>query len=788
MTLLYLSVAWLLGIWLGSVLRWPPDTLAWLAAPPAGGLLLGRRASWVRLLCACALFLVAGAARFSFSIPHFNEQAIAYYAGREDVVIRGLVAGEPDVRDRHVNLRLRTRALLVDGRWRDVQGDVLVQVGRYPGYRYGDLLEVRGDLETPPEFPDFSYKDYLAARGIHGLMRRPRVQLLAEEQGNPVYALIYGLKARAQATIAAILPDPEASFLTGILLGYERGIPAHVTDAFARTNTAHVIAISGYNITLIAGLLTWMARRLVGVRWATPIVLVGLAVYTVLVGAYPAVVRAALMGGLYVIAIHYGRQTEGLISLGVASFLMTLHNPLVLWDVGFQLSLAATSGLILLVPPLQAGVERLLSRVMTGERVKTTLRFLNDAFIVTLTAQLATMPILVHNFHQFSLVGLLANLLILPAQPGVMMAGGAATLAGLLWLPLGRLLGAVAYLFLTYTIRVVEVMAALPGAAVNVGWLPMRVWAAYYVLLGGILALSKVDPGRLRGAWQALTAHLSTKLSLAGLTLIGVMTWMAALSTPDGLLHVVFVDVGQGDAIFVQTPGGSQLVVDGGPSPSTMTAAVGRRLPLWDRTIELVVMTHPDEDHFAGLLPLLERYQITQAMEPGIPDDTSLYLQWEKLIQSRQIPVVAARAGMQALLGDGVRVEVLNPPDPPLSGRASDNANSVVLRLGYGQVTFLLTGDLEAEGEERLIRQAADLQSTVLKVSHHGSQGGTSQAFLAAVRPAVAVISVGADNRFGHPSPEVLERLSGVPVYRTDQHGTIELITDGRKLWVRTDR
>jgi competence protein ComEC len=786
MTLLYLSVAWLLGIWLGSVLRWSPEHFLWLGLPSAGGLFLRRRDLRLRLLCACSLVLVAGAVRFSLSIPHFDEGAIAYYNGREEVTVRGLVAGEPDIRDRHINLRLRTRELLVDDRWRGVKGDVLVQVDRYPGYRYGDLLEVQGHLETPPVFEDFSYKDYLAARGIHGMMRRPSVQLLAKGQGNPVYAAIYALKARAQATIAVILPEPEASLLTGILLGYERGIPQRVADAFARTNTAHVIAISGYNITLIAGLLTWMARRLVGVRWATPVVLVGLAVYTVLVGAYPAVVRAAVMGGLYVLAVHFGRQTESLISLGVAGFLMTLHTPLILWEPAFQLSFAATLALMVLVPPLQAGFEQLLSRVVARERAKTASRFLNDALIVTFAAQLATTPILVHVVHRFSMVGLLVNFLILPAQPGVMLAGGAATIAGLIWLPMGRLLGAVAYLFLTYTIRVVELMATLPWAAVRVGQLPMVVYAGYYGLLGAVVALSRLDRSQLRAAWQALTAHLNTKLSLAGLSLAGALVWTAALSTPDGLLHVAFLDVGQGDAIFVQTPGGAQLVIDGGPSPSTMAAEVGRRMPFWDRSLELVVMTHPDEDHFAGLLPLLERYRVGQVLEPGVRDDTTFYRQWERLIETGRVPVAAARAGTRIALDDGVWAEVFNPPDPLPSAEASDNTNSVVLRLGYGQVTFLLTGDLDAEGEERLLRQGADLRSAVLKVSHHGSRAGTTRAFLAAVQPVVAVISVGADNRFGHPAPEVLERLSSVPVYRTDQHGTVEFVTDGRRLWVRT--
>jgi len=789
---LYLSLAWLIGITLGASLDMPPEMFVWLAIPPAGGILIWRQEPRSRLIFACGLVLVAGALRYARVLPHFDRGTIAHYIGQRDVTIRGLVADEPDIRDRSLNLRLRVRALQVEGGWQDVGGDVLLQMSRYPEYHYGDVLEVQGTLEMPPEFPEFSYRAYLAARDIHAILRRPRVQVLAEGQGNPVYATLYAVKARAQATIAEIISEPEASLLSGILLGNERGIPEEVQTAFARTNTAHIIAISGFNIALIAAYLSQAGQRVLGRRRAVYFTIAGIIVYTMLVGAGASVVRAAIMGSLSVIALHLGRQNDALNALAVSALVMTLHNPFALWDIGFQLSFAATLGLILLVPRLQERAQALLSRVLPGDRAEQVVGVANDAVIVTLAAQIATWPIIVYNFRQFAVLGLLANFLILPVQPAVMLWGGLATIAGLIFQPAGQAVGWVAWLFLAYTIRTVEAAAQLPLAFITLNSLPVLVPALYYGLLLTILSGSQFRfvvralVHRESGGAGAPTTHPwpSTRVLLGAGVVVVVLVWVAALTGPDGRLHVVFVDVGQGDGIFIETPGGHQLVIDGGPSPSAMVSGVGRRLPFWDRSLDLVVLTHPNEDHLAGLVPLLERYMVDQVLAGGGESRSPSYPRWRALLAARRQPAIAPQAGMRIDLGDGTWIDVLNPTGAPVY---SDNDNSAVLRLGLGEVTFLFTGDLEETGEELLLRSGQNLQSTVLKVGHHGSRSSTSPRFLEAVRPQVAVISVG-QNTFGHPAPEVLARLAGTQLFRTDRDGSVEITTDGQGLWVRTER
>jgi len=265
--------------------------------------------------------------------------------------------------------------------------------------------------------------------------------------------------------------------------------------------------------------------------------------------------------------------------------------------------------------------------------------------------------------------------------------------------------------------------------------------------------------------------------------------WSAVLTAPDNRLHVSFLDVGQGDAILIQTPDGQNILIDGGPDPQRINLELSEKLPFWDRTIDLMVCTQPHADHVTGLVEVLHRYKVGQVFEPGVSYNSSIYQEWLRLIEDKRIEYSTVHAEQEIDLGNGIKMEVLNPPESLWAGTSDDvDNNGVVLRLNWEQVSFLFTADIREEAEFELNGQRANLGSTVLKVAHHGSQTSTTSQFLAAVDPEVAVICVGADNLFGHPSPEVMDRLidslSEDNVYRTDNDGSIEFITDGERLWV----
>ncbi len=262
---------------------------------------------------------------------------------------------------------------------------------------------------------------------------------------------------------------------------------------------------------------------------------------------------------------------------------------------------------------------------------------------------------------------------------------------------------------------------------------------------------------------------------------------------PDDKLHVSILDVGQGDAILVQTPSHQTILIDGGPSPQAIGLELGKRLNFWDRTLDLMISTQPQADHIAGLMKVLQDYKVCHVIEPATSNDSVTYRQWLKMINEKHVEHQIACAGQQIELGDGIQMELLHPPLLLLQGTSDDiNNNCLVIRLCWNKVSFLLTADIGREAEWYLIAQRADLKSTVLKVAHHGSKTSTSPEFLAVVNPAVAAISASADNRFGLPNSEVIDRLTerigSDEVYLTSEQGTIEFITDSERLWVKHDR
>jgi competence protein ComEC len=517
--------------------------------------------------------------------------------------------------------------------------------------------------------------------------------------------------------------------------------------------------------------------------------MLAIALYTILVGAEAAVVRAAIMGAISLVAIIAGRRTFALASLAAAALLMTLWNPLLLWDVGFELSFAATLGLVLLVGSLQKRSQAWLSRVTSEEWATGMVQLLSEPLLITAAAQLAVWPITLYYFHRLSLVSPLTNFLIIPAQPAVMIVGGLATLLGALHPLLGQPVAWVAWLFLAYTIGVVELTARLPLTSIELGGFSAGAMLLYYALFGVLVLAVRQEKGRLREIWVSFTQRLSTKLLIGGLALAVILAWIAALQMPDGHLHVHFLDVGQGDAILIQCPHGQQILVDGGPSPSLLLSHLGRRMPFWDHSLDLVVLTHPEEDHLGGLVEVLTRYDVSLVLDSGQGCTSATCDAWRSLMEEKEIPYRRAQSGMRLELGQGVQIEVLHPPTPLMTNTASDiNNNSIVLRLEYGRFSTLLAGDVQWEAEQVLLSSGQPLDSLVLKVPHHGGDASLTEPFLEAVSPEVAIISVGSDNRFGHPHEVTLEKLHGISTYRTDQQRNIEVASDGVQYWVVTQR
>jgi len=284
--------------------------------------------------------------------------------------------------------------------------------------------------------------------------------------------------------------------------------------------------------------------------------------------------------------------------------------------------------------------------------------------------------------------------------------------------------------------------------------------------------------------WQRVKNNIGW-IILATLVVGAVFVWLAIFElAPNDKIKINFLDVGQGSAILILAPNNNQVLIDGGPSDMVL-AKLGQALPLFDKKIELIILTHPDSDHLSGLVEVLKRYEVGQILETGIVAGSAEYQAWNDLIKVKNIPVVFARAGQEIKIADNLALKILYPLNKINGQDFSDKTNnsSIVAKLIYGHNSFLFTGDAEKNTEWSLSYQGADLRADILQVGHHGSKNSTSLEFLAGVIPRVAVIQVGAKNSYGHPAPEILERLKSLEVFRTDLSGNIEFDCSLDKCW-----
>ena len=805
MALIYLSGAWVAGIFLGSWLDLPFALIFVGLVPLPLLFFFPHQRKLIIIAAVCLIAFFGGALCYQASLPPDDESHISSYLEdkAKEVEIEGMVSADPEVRDSATHIQLSVSRIDPEGEgWREVGGNVLLFVPRYPEYEYGDVLRASGELETPTQVGDFDYKGYLEHQGIYATMRiysSADIERIDTGRGVKPLEWIYSLRNSLSESIAEVMPEPQAALTQGILLGIRYNIPAEVRDDFITTGTAHLLAISGLHLSIIAGILLsigiWLfgKKRFIYIWLALGIIWL----YAILTGLHPPVVRGAIMASLFLSAELLGRQRTAITSLAFAAAVMVGIDPPILFGAAFQLSFVAIAGLIFIAPPLRGLGRRLVGATLGEGGVAVSLaNIVSDGFSVTLAATIAVWPLIAHYFGVVSFVGPLATFLALLALPAIIITGAAAGLIGLAFVPVAQGIGWIAWLFNSYLLFIVGGFAALPLSSVEVGSVSPAFIVGYYCALVAIVGLVRGRGwGERAKNWLGAGARRSSQLIyrlpwrwvIPPLVIVAVLTSAAAITMPDDELHVIFLDIGQGDAILIQR-GSQQVLIDGGGSPQMLTGELGDRMPFWDRTIELVVLTHPHEDHLGGLVEVLERYRVEQVLYPDLEYGSPLYEEWEELIEAEGIASMSAQAGQEIDLGEGVTMTVLHPPATLMEGTGSDiNNNSAVLRLDTGRVSFLFTGDIEREAEFRLIAGGGELDCTVLKVGHSGSLTSTSVEFLAAASPQLAVISVG-DNPYGHPHNEVVTRLEASlgaeNVFRTDDDGTIEFITDGEGLWV----
>ena len=640
----------------------------------------------------------------------------------------------------------------------------------------------------------FDYPAYLATQGIflEGWAREP-VETVRASRGSAILAFVFRLRALLLQRLDGTMPPAEAGLLKATVLGDRSGLSPEMNRAFLDSGTYHILAISGLNVSILAGALFGLFRLLrASPRLAALVSALLVTLYAALAGGSASVIRAAVMADAYLLGVILDRRGDLLNTLALSALALLWWNPRFLFDVGFQLTYLATLGIILALPRSES----------TLAQLPRPLRWALESVVITLAATAMTLPILASAFNRLAPVGVLANLPIVPLSGLITGLGTAAsafvlvTPAGLPWLNhvnawLVDLLFWMARWFAAWPWSTFRVYTPTPGML-----------AAYYGLVAAWVVGKPPAPFLGGGAGRVRWAR-RLALGCVLLLVVQVLLRLHPLErTPR--VQMTLLDVGQGEAIFLALPGHRRMLVDAGGLPGgrfDIGAQVVAPFLLheWVGYLDVLVLTHPQEDHIGGVPAILRGFGVGEVWCGEDPGRSTTFLWVQEYLRQRRIPLRIVSAESPAVRWGGATVEVLNPPAHPrrigrdgIARPLGLNDASLVLRIGMGERALLLTADIEREAEAALLRRPEAIRAQVLKVPHHGSRSSSGAAFVTAVRPEVALASVGHQNPSHHPHPEVVERYraAGARFLRTDEDGAIgvELTPDGMRVWARRGR
>ncbi|NOT54516.1 MAG: DNA internalization-related competence protein ComEC/Rec2 [Deltaproteobacteria bacterium] len=759
----------------------------WRAGVLGGGLLI--------------LFAFANGQFWQVLHPQFASAHLRQLALPQKVTIEGWLFRAPEHAPHRGRLYVEALRVWENNEWRPATGKVLITVRTLSdSWHYGNVLRLTLNLRQPRNFHTpgaFDYAGYLARQHIFlsaFLWNDTDVQRVGTE-GSALWVQVEQVRHTISKFFAAHLETNAAAVLQALIIGDERFLTEDLRDTFSRTGVAHVLSISGLHISLVAmtaygfwwWVVSWSPTLLL--RFTAPVLASVLAIPPVLLyasisGGNVATWRSVLMVLTYLFATLIGRQGETYRSLAFAALLISVLWPGAFLDVSFQLSFVSVLSLFLATQRFTEWWDK--GRAPDAgppswrERL---LRWGGTYLAISVGALLGTLPLTAAYFNQVSLLGLVANAVVVP------LLGSAAVILGLL---------AAGFVFLHSGIASVLVGSA--GVVIRLG-----IWTAEWLAAFPYAAVRTVTPNLFellllygllscvffRAALRQLHApsrflpHL-----LVGLLLLDVASWWWHRLYHDEL-RITFLDVGQGDAAVVELPNSQVMVIDGGGFASeNFDAGEALLAPfLWSRKIQrvdMLVLSHPQLDHYGGLTYLTEHFAPREFWSNGEVTQSGKFPRLQAALTKSGVRSRVLCREMRPITLDKVRIQVLHPPCEH-TGLNPNNA-SLVLRLSYGSVDVLFTGDIEAEGEAMLLAAHDALASEIVKVPHHGSRTSSTSAFVRATAPSVAVASLGFLNRFHFPAPEVVRRYEqqGGKFLRTDEQGAITLVSDGREFHVRS--
>lgn len=698
-------------------------------------------------------------------------------------VVYGNIVEQPNYQKEKTVLTLKPQYVKVNNRKQKINSNILLNI--YSHYsdqhhlalNYGDKIAVQGKIYQPPGRRNpgcFDYKAYLKQKGIYYMMSSNwhQIEYLGKTDLNKFERFVFLFKNVLINAIDDYLKPSQSSMLKGMLFGDKSEMDKQTKEGFTDTGIAHVLAVSGLHVGFIAAGLIYILKVLKIKKWwaffLTSFILV---IYCLMCGATPSVIRATIMFCLVLMGKNINRNSDSLTNISIAALVILILNPFMLFNLGFQFSFLTTTSIVILYPTMK---DKIRGDNISGKTI--------DLFLITLSAQLGIMPLLMFHFNKFSLISFISNIFLTPLIGVSVILGFIGGLASFISLYLSYYIFRIVNLLLVIIERAVYYLGRIPFSSIRAVSPPTMIIVIYYLLLLLVISVDQL---------KYISLELLKKITVVIITISLILP--LGMLIDDGLLKVVFVDVGQGDCIHISKSGYNVLIDSGGniygdDFDTGQDIVLPYLLKNGVNSIDAVFISHAHDDHIKGLKALIENIKIksvfigTDVFRNDVFDDIM------QIAKYKSIPIYKLESG-DIIKIDEVVFHVLHPQKDIMENIGWDeNNNSMVLKMEYDNMNFLFTGDIEEQAETYIAdKYSRQLDVDILKVPHHGSSTSSTDDFLKWVNPDVAIIQVGRNN-FGQPDPMVINRFAryNTEVYTTEQKGAVIVKSDGKEYFIDT--
>lgn len=760
--------------------------------------------------------------------------------------IKAIVISNPE--DKEYKYRYTIKVETIDGKKQNIKLILDVNKKKTnQNIYFGNEIEFIGEIEEPSQsqnYKGFDYKKYLKTKGIYGTVSSEEFNIIEKNKVSFLSNIINNIKNNMKKNINKILKKDEAALCIGILIGDREAISDETESNFKKSNLTHMLAVSGSHITYIIVAMASMLSK-TGKKITKVTTIIFLIFFMALTGFTASVVRAVIMGIIVLLAGLINRKSDTINNLGISSLIILICNPYTITDMGFLLSYGGTIGIVILSKKITIFLHGFLDKFVNTNskngqgcnnlkkeseqikkknnknvliinepntiKVKEKLKIkfakcIIESFSITLSANLIIIPIMAYSFSTISITFWISNILAGPIMEMTTILGFIVYFISVIFMPFAKFIGIILNFLLFLLLKIAEISSKLPGASIYIKTPYIIECVVYYVVvfliynktknkkrlyLGKkIYKIKKSNIVKPKKQILSRKALMKYKTIIATLILILILT-INVFPILNKNLEIYFINVGQGDSTLIKTPQNKHILIDGGGSEfGNFDVGENILLPyLLDRritTLDYIMISHYDSDHIVGLFSIMKNLKVKNIIVSKQGEETENLKTFKQIVKERKINVIVVEKGDRIIIDKYSYFDILFPEENLIKENILNN-NSIVASFNSKGLKMLFTGDIEEIAEKRLINlyeETNKLQADILKVAHHGSKTSSIQNFLELVKPQIALIGVGKDNKFGHPNEGVLERLSTFTnnIYRTDISGEIQIKWNGKKL------